>query len=118
MKEQNIRIGGLYNVKVGNHTTVVRMMSLAKDGGEGWQAITLAGDKDMVIRSASRIVSEYNPNQGRDKPACKPHAPSPTPHASKPLSALDAAAKVLAEANGPLTCKQMLDAMCLFGKRA
>jgi len=126
MKEQDIRIGGFYNVKVGSHTTVVRMMSLAKDGGEGWQAITLAGDKDMVIRSASRIVSAYNPNQDRDKAA----APKRAARAEKPtsaqvceafnklpkrLSALDAAAKVLAEANGPLTCKQMLDAMVADG---
>jgi len=112
MKEQNIRIGGFYNIKVGSHTTAVRIMSLAKDGKEGWQAITLAGDKDILIRSASRIVSQYSPNQNRDKVAAsKPHTPAAKPQSTKPLSALDAAVQVLAAAGGPLTCRQMMDAM-------
>jgi len=118
MKEQDIRIGGFYNVKVGNHTTVVRIMRLAKDGGQGWEGITLAGDKDIVIRSASRIVGLYKPKvnseymEGQTPAKATPATPADGP---KRLSALDAAAKVLAEAKAPLSCKQMMDAMIADG---
>jgi len=118
MKEQDIRIGGFYNVKVGSRTTVVRIMRLAKDGGQGWEGITLAGDKDIVIRSASRIVSEYMPKVNsvviEEKAAGKAKR-TPPATGTKRLSLLDAAAKVLTEANGPLSCKQMLDAMVADG---
>ena len=118
MKEQDIRIGAFYDIKVGNHTTTVRIMSLAKDGGAGWNAITLTGDKDIVIRSASRIVGLYKPKvnseymEGQTPAKATPATPADGP---KRLSALDAAAKVLAEANAPLTCKQMIDAMTADG---
>ena len=118
MKEQDIRIGAFYNIKVGNHTTTVRIMSLAKDGGAGWHAITLTGDKDIVIRSASRIVGLYKPKvnseymEGQTPAKATPATPADGP---KRLSALDAAAKVLAEAKAPLSCKQMMDAMTADG---
>jgi hypothetical protein len=86
-------------------------MRLAKDGGKGWEAITVSGDKDIVIRSASRIVGLYNPNKGKASPATS----DPAPPATKPLSALDAAARVLAEAKAPLNCKQMMETMTAQG---
>ena len=118
MNEQDIRIGGFYNVKVGSRTTVVRIMRLAKDGGQGWEGITLAGDKDIVIRSASRIVGPYSPKvnseymEGQTPATVRPVTTAAT---NKRLSLLDAAVKVLTEANGPLTCKQMVDAMTADG---
>ena len=118
MKEQDIRIGAFYDIKVGNHTTTVRIMSLAKDGGQGWHAITLAGDKDIVIRSASRIVGLYKPKvnseymEGQTPATTKPATPA---DGTKRLSALDAAAKVLAEAKEPYRCKELIDEMAAKG---
>jgi len=93
-------------------------MSLAKDGGAGWNAITLAADNPIVIRSASRIVGLYKPKvnseymEGQTPAKATPATPADGP---KRLSALDAAAKVLAEAKAPLSCKQMMDAMTADG---
>ncbi|NLW83946.1 MAG: hypothetical protein GXY41_06025 [Phycisphaerae bacterium] len=61
MKAQDIQLGGFYDVKVGGRTTVVRIMQPARDGKGGFDAITVAGDKDIRIRSADRIVRRYNP---------------------------------------------------------
>ena len=110
MKDTDIQIGRFYDIKVGKHTTPVRIMRLAKDGKGGWEGITLSGDKDIVIRSASRIMGLYNP-----KPKKKPVTVEPVPPVTKPLSALDAAVKVLAEAGGALNCKQMIEAMAAKG---
>jgi len=129
MKDENIRIGGFYNIKVGNNISVVRIMSLAKDGGAGWHAITLAGDKDITIRSASRIVGPYTPKvnseymEGQTPAKAKPATPRATPEQTieafnnipKRLSALDAAAKVLAEAKEPYRCKELIDEMAAKG---
>jgi len=118
MKEQDIRIGSFYNVKVGNSTATVRIMSLAKDGGQGWHAITLAGDKDITIRSASRIVGFYEPKvnseymEGQTPAKDTPATPA---DGTKRLSALDAAAKVLAEAKEPYRCKELIDEMAAKG---
>ena len=118
MKDTDIRIGSFYNIKVGKNTTVVRIMRLAKDGKGGWEGITLAGDKDIIIRSASRIVSEYMPKvnsvvieeKATGKSKCAASATD-----KKRLSLLDAAAKVLTEVNGPLSCKQMIESMTAKG---
>ena len=118
MKDTDIRIGGFYNIKVGKNTTVVRIMRLAKDGGQGWEGITLSGDKDVTIRSASRIVGLYTPKvnseymEGQTPAKAKPATPAT---GTKRLSLLDAAAKVLTEANAPLSCKQMMNAMTADG---
>ena len=129
MKDTDIRIGSFYNIKVGKNTTVVRIMRLAKDGGQGWEGITLAGDKDITIRNASRIVGPYMPKvnseymEGQTPAKAKPATPRATPEQTieafnnipKRLSLLDAAAKVLAEAKASLSCKQMMDAMTADG---
>ena len=118
MKDTDIRIGAFYNIKVGNHTTVVRIMRLAKDGKDGWEGITLAGDKDITIRSASRIVGLYTPKvnskliEGQTPATPKPATPA---DGTKRLSALDAAAKVLAEAKEPYRCKELIDEMAAKG---
>jgi hypothetical protein len=129
MKDTNIKIGNLYDIKVGKNTTPVRITKLAAKGG--WEAVTLSGNKTIVIKSAERILGPHNPKPD-PKPATaaqrkKPHAAAgqaTTPDTVEPaaqgadpkrLSALDAAAKVLAEAKQPLNCKQMIEAMMAQG---
>ena len=63
MKERNIYLGGFYDIKIGNRITVVRIMQPAQDGKGGFDAITVAGDKDIRIRSANRIIRRYNPSK-------------------------------------------------------
>ena len=119
MRERDIHIGRFYNIKVGKHITVVRIMQEAADGKGGWDAVTVAGDKDIIIRSAGRIVGEYvskvNSEIIEEKSHRNPKRQTPAPQQGKHLSALDAAAKVLAEAKEPLNCKMMIDAMTAKG---
>ncbi len=117
MRERDIHIGRFYNIKVGKHITVVRIMQEAADGKGGWDAVTVAGDKDIVIRSVDRIVGEYIPNVNSEIIDSKPGKPTRQQaceafdNAPKRLSALDAAVRVLAEAKQPLNCKMMIQAM-------
>ena len=110
MKDTDIKIGTCYDITVGNHTTAVRVMKPLPTGG--WKAVTLSSNKTLTIKSAKRIVGPHNP-----KPDTQPNATTspatgePAPRPGKRLSALDAAAKVLAEAKEPLNCKLMIKAM-------
>lgn len=126
MKLENIKVGSVYDIKVGNNTSAVRIMKPLASGG--WEAVTLTTQKTLVIKSASRIVGPHNPKADKQPKARKtPNTGKPGPQGAKQraakvldqisvpldkrLSALDAAAKVLAEAKEPLNCKQMIEAM-------
>jgi hypothetical protein len=72
----------------------------------------------------SKKTTTTTPKKGRKgRPQAEPElaiAPATEPAARtrtepKKLSALDAAAKVLAEADGPMNCKEMIDAMAAKG---
>ena len=125
MEAKDIKIGKVYDIKVGKNTSPVRITKRAEDGG--WEAVSLSTDKPLVIKSVERIVGIHNPKPDKKTPA-KPHkaktepkqtADQPqTPATTEPvrtgakrLTLLDAAVKVLAEAKKPLTCKQMIDVM-------
>ena len=114
MKLETIKIGGVYDITVGKNTTAVRITKPLATGG--WEAVTVATAKTLVIKSADRIVGLHNPKADKQpKPTKTPATTDPAPSRAKPLSALEAAAKVLAEAGGPLNCKQMIDAMTAQG---
>lgn len=126
MKEADIKIGSVYDIKVGKNTTAVRIMKLGVDGG--WEAVTLASKKTLVIKSADRVVGPHNPKADKQPtPQTSTATGEPGPQGAKQwaaqvldkisvpldkrLSALDAAVKVLSEAKTPLNCKQMIEAM-------
>ena len=126
MKDTDIQIGKCYDITVGNNTTAVRIMKPLPTGG--WEAVTLASKKTLVIKSGKRIVGPHNPKADKQpKDRISPDTGKPGPRGAKQraaevldqisvtldkrLSALDAAAKVLAEAKEPLNCKQMIEAM-------
>lgn len=114
MKLENIKIGNVYDIKVGKNTSAVRITKPIPTGG--FEAVTLATSKTVVIKSADRIVGPHNPKADKQpKPTKTPATADPAPFGAKPLSALDAAAKVLAEAKTPLNCRQMIDAMTAEG---
>ena len=114
MKLENIKIGSVCDIKVGKATSAVRITKPIPTGG--FEAVTLATSKTLVIKSADRIVGLHNPKADKQSKA-KTSTPTGAPASSgaKPLSALDAAAKVLAEAKTPLNCRQMIDAMTAEG---
>ena len=110
MKLEHIKIGSVYDIKVGKNTSAVRITKPIATGG--FEAVTLATHKTVVIKSADRVVGLHNPKA--DKPSIAAKAPvtgTPAPSEDKRLSLLDAAAKVLAEAKEPLNCKMMIGAM-------
>lgn len=131
MKDTDIQIGKCYDLKVGKNTTAVRIMKLARDGG--WEAVTLSTNKTVVIKSPDRLVGRHNPKADKSpKASTSPATGEPRPQGAaqrakvlldsisqrldgKPLSALDAAARVLAESKEPLNCKQMIEAMAEKG---
>ncbi len=114
MKLENIKIGSVYDIKVGNNTTAVRIMKAIATGG--FEAVTLATHKTMVIKSADRVVGMHNPKADKAPESTKtPVTAAPAPPADKRLSLLDAAAKVLGEAKAPLNCKMMIEAMTSKG---
>ena len=117
MKDTDIHIGYCYDIKVGRNTTAVRIMKPAADGG--WEAVSLTTNKPLVIKTAKRILRAHNPKgtmrSVADK-SSKPSQPSDSgksPHTAEPkrTSALDAAARVLAEAKEPMNCRQMIETM-------
>ena len=57
--------------------------------------------------TASRTTQKSKPKKGRNRTEAEPPA--------KKLSALDAAAKVLAETGQPMSCKEMIEAMAQKG---
>jgi hypothetical protein len=112
MKLEHIKIGSVYDIKVGKATSAVRITKPIATGG--FEAVTLATNKTIVIKSADRIVGPHNPkadNQPKTMTTPDTAKPAPSADAPKHLSLLDAAAKVLAEAKTPLACRQMIDAM-------
>ena len=112
MKLENIKIGSVYDIKVGKNTSAVRIMKPIATGG--FEAVTLATHKTVVIKTADRIVGLHNPKADKQAKANTTPAtgePATPAIAKKHLSALDAAAKVLAETKEPLNCRQMIDAM-------
>jgi len=130
MKDTDIQIGTCYDIKVGNNTTAVRIMKPLPTGG--WEAVTLSSKKTLNIKSGKRIVGLHKPKPDKQpKVQTTPNTGKPGPQGAKQraaqvldqisvpldkrLSALDAAAKVLAEVGEPLNCKQMIEAMMAKG---
>lgn len=113
MKLENIKIGNVYDIKVGKNTSAVRITKPIATGG--FEAVTLATNKTMVIKSADRIVGPHNPKADKPQKATREQTIEAFNNIPKRLSLLDAAAKVLAEAKTPLNCKQMIDAMTAEG---
>jgi hypothetical protein len=120
MKITDVHIGGRYTAKVTHKLVVVEILSENPHGG--WDARNLSTGKRVRIKSAQRLrgvakgtpvaapvaTQEPNPTQ----PATRPESThTPHPAASQRLSALDAAAKALAEAAEPMTCRQLIEAM-------
>jgi len=125
MKANEINVGETYLAKVTNSVVPVRIDRENPHGG--WDATNLATNKPVRIKSAQRLRGPANRKpEAKDvtlASAAKPKATKEAmpakvaktatkrePKAGK-LSALDAAAKVLAETATPMTTGEMIEAM-------
>ena len=136
MKKNDVKINGVYAVKVGRNTTGVRIMKENPHGG--WDGVNIATNKAIRIKSPTRLHGPYNPKAKQKTPATSAtKTPTSAPvektkaksakdtkaaketnmgqrvAKTKRPSGLDAAAGVLAQAGQPLSAgemvKQMLD---------
>ena len=124
MKKSDVHISKQYTAKVTNKLVVVEI--LAENPHGGWDAKNLATGKTVRIKSAQRLrgfakqaatsrpVAAEPP--ASSQPATEPQTPdTPPPVANtlrvKQVSALDAAARVLAEASEPMNCRQLIETM-------
>jgi hypothetical protein len=141
MKKDEIKIGHLYEAKVSDRIVSVRIDSTNSHGG--WNATNTATGKRIRIKSAQRLrravpagrkaakqadaaaEPEVNPTvevitgqpvpEGAGGQAAKPRRAKKAAGEPKRISALDAAAQVLAESDQPLRAREMIEAMAARG---
>ncbi len=122
MKKSEVKIGGTYTAKV--NEKVVRVRIDAENPHGGWDATNLETNRKVRIKTAQRLRAAVSERTG--------HAPqsqltleeskkleakrrqakkSESAKANGKLSALDAAAKVLAMAKEPMNAKELIEAM-------
>jgi len=118
MKKSDVHIGKQYTAKVTHKLVVIEIMNENPHGG--WDAKNLSTGKMVRIKSAQRLRG-FAKGATMSAPVATevpvPSQPTTEPkstHTSQPaqntrLSALDAAAKVLAEANVPMNCRQLIE---------
>lgn len=124
MKKNEIKVGGLYRAKVSDKVVTVRIDSTHGKGG--WNATNTATGKRIRIKSAQRLrgaVKGGSKAKGTTK--TKTTTKSTTKQAKsikatgekkpKRVSALDAAAQVLAKAGKPMRAKELIAAMAEQG---
>ena len=138
MKKNEVKVGGVYTAKVTDKVVPVRIDAVK---GTGWSATNMATGKTIYIKSAQRLRGKAKAADA--KPAAQKATSSPTvatgakrpaeatteakpkrtatrakqgEKKAKRMSGLDAAAKVLSEANGqPMTAKEMVEAAAAKG---
>lgn len=122
MKKADVKMGACYKVKVSGKIVAVRITGENASGG--WDGVNQATGKAVRIKSPARLrskVDDVRPSSkiradSKGKP--KDGAGRDTGERGRPvakLSALDAAAAVLAEADGPMGSKELVDRMLADG---
>ena len=121
MKKDEVKVGGLYTAKVSDKVVSVRIDSANSRGG--WNATNTATGKTIRIKSAQRLRGAAEGDDApakAEKPASKkgekPKGQRPAkPAKEKRVSALDAAARVLAKADKPMGAQELITAMAENG---
>ena len=120
MKASDIYIGKQYTTKVTHKLVVVEILADNLHGG--WDARNLSTGKMVRIKSAQRLrgfakQAPVSPPVATEEPISSQPATevksthTPQPVANKRLSALDAAAQVLVEADEPMNCRKLIQIM-------
>ena len=138
MKKSEVKIGGLYRAKVSDRIVTVRIDSGHSQGG--WTATNMRTSKRIRIKSARRLrgaveddakasgdeaaaagtddqKSEAKPNATHKNATAKRATSTKAVGDKKPkrVSALDAAAQVLANAGKPMRAQEIIAAMAEQG---
>ncbi len=124
MKKNEIKVGGMYRAKVSDKIVTVRIDSTHTKGG--WNATNTATGKRIRIRSAQRLRGAANgaaKAKGGTKTGTTTKATTKKAKSTKAtgekkakrVSALDAAAQVLAKAGKPMRAKELIAAMAEQG---
>ena len=116
MKKNEIKVGGMYRAKVSDKIVTVRIDSTHTKGG--WNATNTATGKRIRIKSAQRLRGAAK-GAAKAKGATKTKATTRKAKSTKAtgekkpkrVSALDAAAQVLAKAGKPMRAKELIAAM-------
>ena len=134
MRKASVKVGGVYAAKVSNTVVPVRLDEESPRGG--WNGTNMKTGKNIRIKSAQRLRGPWQDDDGKAQPQATTRAQGAkgakkadgapkdakgkkdatraktgaegAKRSGKP-SGLDAAAKVLAEASEPLTCKQIVE---------
>ena len=126
MKKNQVQIGGIYAAKVSGRVVAIRIDSINPHGG--WNATNQATGKPIHIKSAQRLrlpspvlarpqLDEQRTDQ-QDQQAYEAAVRAKGAEdggRDKKISGLAAAALVLAEANGPMRCGDMVEKMLATG---
>ena len=120
MKKNEIKVGGMYRAKVSDKVVTVRIDSTHTKGG--WNATNTATGKRIRIKSAQRLRGAVKSaatakTKAATKPTTKKAKSMKATSEKKPkrVSALDAAAQVLAKASKPMRAKELIAAMAEQG---
>ena len=123
MRASKVEVGSTYRCKVGRNAVDVKINRSSPKGG--WDGTVVSTGKKIAIRDAKRLLGPSTPPKVKG-PKCghsrcidnymttgKTTCVANKKKASKKdkLSALDAAAKVLAKVNGGMNCGDMIEAM-------
>ena len=120
MKKSEVHIGAQYTAKVTHKLVVVEIFAENPHGG--WDAKNLSTGKMVRIKSAQRLRGFANgattsaPVATEEPIPSQPATAVKSTHTTQPvqsnrLSALDAAAQVLAESEEPMNCRQLIVTM-------
>ena len=132
MKKDEVKVGGMYVAKVSDKLVTVRIDSTHSKGG--WNATNTATGKRIRIKSARRLRGVASPRgkqadtteaavandekaEAAGKAATEKAKPKKAGGEQKPkrVSALDAAAQVLAKAEKPMRAQELIAAMAEQG---
>jgi hypothetical protein len=142
MKKADVKIGGQYFATVSGRRVVVKIDAEVRGGG--WNATNQTTGKQVRIKTAQRLTpmagtrihtppansgpadgpaeesptteNVQSPRAKRSKKVTDPVTdPEPSAAGEKKLSAIAAAAKVLAEVGQPMNAKQLIEAMAERG---
>jgi len=128
MKKDEVQVGQEYLVKVSDRIVPVRI-DAEHASGKGWVGTNLVTNRQVRIKSAQRLrravapdaqeapgrttvahVAKKSARESKGGKAEKKATRAKTgAQGEKPMSGLDAAAKVLAEAGEPLSCKAIVE---------
>lgn len=127
MKKDQVRVGSQYTAKVSGGLATVKIVEEVWTGDKhtGWKAVNTQTGRTVRIKSAQRLravrgaagdkgegtatLAPAARHAGSSRPKGK-NAPVKEPKSDRPMSGLDAAARVLAEAKMPMRVKDIVEA--------